>query len=169
MGQFQDSELLCEALAKEDRRSVPVFVSTVNIYYTGLTMLVLASRYRIKKKKRLALAKKCKEKMKTWARISPSIHLHRLLHLQAEWAAYEGKMELSREKFAQAMNEAASSGSLCSEAVICERFSVILAAAGETSESKDMLCKARDLFHQWGSIIKVGALTKQLNGGNARD
>ena len=162
--------LLCEALAKEDCRSVPVFVATVNIYVTGLTMLILASRYRSKKKKkRLALAKKCKGKMKMWARLSPSSHLHRLLHLQAEWAAYNGKTKLSRERFVQAIDEAASSGSLWGEAVICERFSMILAAAGETSESKVMLRKARDLFHQWGSIIKVGALTKQLNGGNLRD
>ena len=163
MCQYEDAESFCEMLKKEDVGTISVIVTNINIYLTGLTELILASRYSGKKMRRLSWAKKCKRKIMKWAEVSPASHLHQFLHLEAEWAAYRGKLGLSHQKFMEAINAARSAGSLWGEGLICERFSAILAATGAMSESRDFFHKALGIFEKWGVTIKVEALLKQVH------
>ena len=110
----------------------------------------------------MARAKKCLKKMKFWAKNSPTSHLHRLLHLEAEFAAYEGRIALCQQKLDEAISDAASNGCLWGQAVICERAANILREAGLQVGSLDYLRRARDAYEIWGSMPKADALYVQL-------
>lgn len=107
------------------------------------------------------LVKRHLGKLRSWSAHCPANHAHRVVSLEAEWAALAGTPEADT-LYAQAVQMASDHGFTGDAAILAHRWARHCARTGDTDGLRNSLERAHALYSQWGAGCMVELLEGSL-------
>lgn len=114
-------------------------------------------------RKYLLLARKCHKYIKKLGRRGNPNFLHLEQLLEAELAALRGRKLAAKKHFETAFVLSARMGNVNDQAFCNERFADYMFEIGNHDEAEYRYKKAVQLYREWGAVVKVDQLTRQLS------
>ncbi|WP_440107742.1 AAA family ATPase [Acidovorax sp. BL-A-41-H1] len=107
------------------------------------------------------LVKRHLGKLRAWSAHCPANHAHRVVSLEAEWAALAGAREADT-LYAQAVQMASDHGFTGDAAILAHRWARHCARTGNPEGLRTSLERAHALYSQWGAHCMVEMLERSL-------
>jgi hypothetical protein len=142
--------------------------SAYQVFYDGLTALTIVRQKQASsfssRRELLSRARRSLTKLRKYAKHCLENWYHRVLLLEAEFAALRGDLELAMCKYAMSEELAARDGFLEVQGLACERAGLTLRQlGGDNSVGTRSLERAIDVYTKWGASVKVDRMKKLLD------
>ena len=158
-GEFQFAMDMAEKSSNVEEELMCLY--DVVAYHINVGLVAASMAQRTGRRKYRARVRRHLNKIRKWAKYSPTNNLHKKLLLEAEVAALERNVELASRLFRESIEEARISGFVNMQAIANERAALCLHNYGDKATAESFYEEANALYRSWGALAKVDRLIYQ--------